>query len=154
MSEAKIQFKLGSIEFSGEGEKDWISQQLDKILQQAPQLLAVAPAPVAASTNNVGATHHAPMAADSEIAQQTLVSFLKAKGAAESQVKKFLATAVWLEAKGNTRIATSDIAKALKDSNQTRLANPSDCLNKNITKGYCEKDGGKFFVTTDGKNSL
>lgn len=152
MSEAKIEFKLGSIEFLGEGEKDWVSQQLDKLLQQAPQLLAIAPAPVATTAGNVSAAHHMPMVADPAIAQQTLVSFLKSRST--PQVKKFLATAVWLEAKGNARITAADVAKALKETNQTRLANPADCLAKNITKGFCEKDGAKFFVTTDGKNSL
>lgn len=38
MVDAKIQFKLGAIEFTGEGEKDWIAQQLDKILEKAPIL--------------------------------------------------------------------------------------------------------------------
>lgn len=152
MSEAKIQFKLGSIEFSGEGEKEWVSQQLDKLIKSAPQLLAIAPSPVAITASNVGANHHVPMAADPAIAHQTLVSFLKSRNS--PQVKKFLATAVWLEAKGSNRITAADVAKALKESNQSRLANPADCLAKNITKGYCEKDGAKFFVTTDGKNSL
>lgn len=153
MSEAKIQFKLGSIEFSGEGEKEWVSQQLDKLIKQVPQLLAIAPSPVAlTSNNNAGSAHHVPMAADPAIAQQTLVSFLKTRDS--PQIKKFLATAVWLESKGNNRITAAEVAKALKDSNQSRLANPSDCLAKNIGKGYCEKDGDKFFVTTDGKNSL
>lgn len=155
MSEAKIQFKLGAIEFSGEGEKDWISQQLDKILKQAPQLLAIAPALIDTTTNNVGAAHQIPMAADPAIAQKTLVSFLgKAKGAAQSQVKKFLATAVWLEAKGKTRIATGDIVQALKDSKQNKLSNASGCLAKNIEKGFCEKEGTKFFVTEAGKNTI
>lgn len=49
---------------------------------------------------------------------------------------------------------TSDVTKALKDSNQTRLGNPSDSLNQNVTKGYCEKDGKEFYVTEEGKNSL
>jgi len=154
MSEVKIQFKLGSIEFSGEGDKDWISQQLDKILQQAPQLLLISPNPVTTSATNAGAQSHDPMPADPTIAQQPLASFLKTKNATNTQVKKFLATAVWLEARGKSRMTTSDVAKALKESNQNRLGNPSDCLNQNISKGHCEKDGNQFFVTVDGKNSI
>jgi hypothetical protein len=34
MSESKIQIKIGNIEFSGEGNQDWLSKQLDKILQK------------------------------------------------------------------------------------------------------------------------
>lgn len=154
MSEVKIQFKLGSIEFSGEGEKEWISQQLDKILQQAPELLLVAPSPASAPTSLPGAAGHNPMGADPVIAQQPLASFLKSKNATTTQVKKFLATAIWLEAKGKSRMTTADITKALKDSNQTRIGNPADCLNQNITKGHCEKDGSQFFVTVEGKATV
>jgi len=150
MSEAKIQIKLGSIEFVGEGEKEWVSQQLDKILERAPSLIAIAPAQM---TGTIGGTHIA-MIADPAIAQKNLATFLKEKNATTSQVKKFLATAAWLEAKGKTRMSTADVAKALKDSNQTRLGNPSDCLNQNVAKGHCEKEGAQFFVTVDGKASL
>lgn len=155
MTEAKIEFKLGSIEFSGEGEKDWISQQLDKILQQAPNLLALVPRqaiPPVVSPGILGS--HTPMAADATIGNQPLASYLKVKDAAKNQVKKFLATAVWLEAKGKSRLSTADITKALKDSNQARIGNPADCLAKNIAKGHCEKDGSQFFVTTEGKDSI
>lgn len=154
MSEAKIQFKLGSIEFSGEGEKEWISQQLDKILQQAPELLKIVPSSVITTTPSSSATGHHPMVADPVIAQQPLATFLKAKNATVTQVKKFLATAIWLEAKGKSRMTTTDVTQALKASNQTRIGNPADCLNQNITKGYCEKDGNQFFVTEEGKSSI
>jgi hypothetical protein len=155
MAEAKIEFKLGPIEFSGEGNTEWISQQLDKILAQAPTLLTLTPQQVVPPVSPVVAPGaHTPMASDATIASQPLASYLKAKDATKTQVKKFLATAVWLEAKGKTRLSTADITKALKDSNQTRIGNPADCLAQNISKGHCEKDGSQFFVTTDGKDSL
>jgi hypothetical protein len=46
------------------------------------------------------------------------------------------------------------VSKALNDANQKRLGNPAECLNQNVAKGYCEKDGKQFFVTDDGKSSL
>lgn len=149
MADAKIQFKLGAIEFTGEGEKDWIAQQLDKILEKAPNLVALVPAKAAGEGGG-----HKPMGTDPQIAGKTLPVFLREKNATSNQVKKFLATAIWLEAKGKQRMTTSDVTKALKDSNQTRLGNPSDKLNQNVTKGYCEKDGNEFYVTEEGKNSL
>ena len=94
------------------------------------------------------------MGTDSSIEAKTLPTFLKEKNANTVQVKKFLVTAVWLESKGANRIKTSDVTKALRDSNQTKLKNAADCLNQNVSKGYCEKDGKEFFVTEDGKNSL
>jgi len=42
------------------------------------------------------------MEKDPAIAKKTLPVFLGEKGATKNQVKKFLATAVWLEAKGKT----------------------------------------------------
>lgn len=149
MADAKIQFKLGAIEFTGEGEKDWIAQQLDKILEKAPNLVALASVKAAG-----GGGGHNPMGPDPQIAEKTLSTFLKEKNVTSNQVKKFLATAIWLEAKGKQRMTTSNVTKALKDSNQTRLGNPSDSLNQNVTKGYCEKDGKEFYVTEEGKNSL
>lgn len=41
MSDSKIQVKVGIIEFSGEGNQDWLSKQLDKILDKVPELLKI-----------------------------------------------------------------------------------------------------------------
>ncbi len=35
MGQAKIDFKVGSIQFSAEGEQEWIAKQLDKIISKA-----------------------------------------------------------------------------------------------------------------------
>jgi hypothetical protein len=151
MADVKIHFKLGGIEFEGEGEKDWIAQQLDKILEKAPKLVALVPAEATGGGSGGGRT---PMGPDPQIAAKTLAVFLKEKNATKNQVKKFLATAIWLEAKGKQRMTTSDVTKALRDSNQVRLGNASERLSQNVTKGYCEKDGKEFFVTDEGKSSL
>jgi hypothetical protein len=153
MGEARIEFTIGAVSFVGEGEKDWVAAQLDKILEKAPDLVRLAPRRQPTKIADQ-AQQHKPMQANSEIAQKTLPAFLKEKGATKNQIKKFLATAVLLEAKGQSRVSTRDVTSALKASNQSRLANSSDCLNKNVTKGYCEKDGKQFFVTQDGKDSL
>lgn len=151
MSEAKVVIRVGEFEFSGEGDQVWVAEQLDKILSKMDTLIKLAPPPVAPDAQGL---HKAPMGADAEIAKKTLPTFLSEKGASKNQMKKFLATSVWLEAKGKIRLNTGDIAKALKDANQNKLSNPSDCLNKNVAKGYCEKDKYEFFVTEDGKKSL
>lgn len=70
------------------------------------------------------------------------------------QVKKFLATAAWLTHRGQRMLSTGMISRALKDNQQRRLGNPSDCLGKNIAQGFCEKDGSNFFVTTEGWKNL
>jgi len=41
MSDSKLSIKIGSVEFSGEGNQDWLASQLDKILDKVPELLKV-----------------------------------------------------------------------------------------------------------------
>jgi hypothetical protein len=151
MSESKIEIKIGQITFLGQGDQEWLAKQMDKVLAQAEKLIKLAPASSDDEDANVG---NKPIGKDSSIAKKTLPAFLQEKNATRSQVKKFLATAVWLEAKGQKRIQTVDVTKALKEANQTRIGNPADSLNKNVSKGHCEKDGKQFFVTDDGKSSL
>lgn len=154
MSEARIEFTIGSISFIGEGEQDWVAAQLDKILDRSPELVKLTPKRQVAEPTSTNLPPHPPMQPDNEIAQKTLPSFLNEKNATKSQIKKFLATAVWLEAKGQSRLSTNNVSQALRESNQSRLSNASDCLAKNVAKGYCEKDGKEFFVTQEGKDSL
>jgi hypothetical protein len=150
MSESKIQVKVGMVEFSGEGNQDWLAKQLDKILEKVPELLKIE---IAAPEQKLSANKST--SPTSENAPKNLAVFLKDKNATVNQTRKFLATAVFWQLKGNDRSTTSDIAKILKDANQARLGNPSDCLAKNISKGHCEKDGSKnFFVTSEGYKEL
>jgi len=38
MANAKVKIKIGSIEFTSEGEQEWVTKQLDKILEKAQNL--------------------------------------------------------------------------------------------------------------------
>lgn len=151
MSESKIEIKIGEIKFSGEGEPAWLSEQLDKILGKAEDLIALAPPKI---TQNTSMHQEADLAGRNEISSKPLATWLREKNAETSQTVKFLATSVWLEAKGQNRLQTKDITAALSNANQRRLGNASDSLSKNITKGFCEKEGNQFYVTEEGKRSL
>jgi hypothetical protein len=146
MSQVKIQIKVGDVEFSGEGEQGWVSTQLERVLKAAQGT----PGGRVSGRSAPDAGSHGQNAAGS----QSLASFLRDKNAAVNQVRKFLATAAWLHAKGKKQLTTADVTRALKDNSQSRLGNPADCLNKNVAKGHCEKDGKEFFVTTEGLASL
>jgi hypothetical protein len=146
MANAKIEFAIGGISFSSEGEETWVAAQLDKIITQAPTL--------GEAQDNSDSELKKPMASDPVIATKTLPAFLAEKNAHSNQVKKYLATAVWLESKGNKRLSSKDVSNALKESKQNKLTNAAECLAKNIKKGFCEKDGSQFFVTEVGKGSL
>jgi hypothetical protein len=154
MHEARIEFTIGAVSFMGEGDKDWVAAQLDKILEKAPELTKLAPKKQAAKMAPSDSNQAIQMQQDDSIAQQTLPGFLQERGAIKPQIRKFLATAIWLTAKDKDRLATSDVTQALRESKQSRLSNASDCLNKNVAKGFCEKDGKEFFVTQEGKDSL
>jgi hypothetical protein len=151
VSEAKIEIKIGQIQFSGQGEPDWVGKQLDKILAQAEKLIQLAPK---ADEKLPGDKGEVSGGKDASITKMTLAAFLIEKNAAKNQTKKFLATSTWLHAKGQSRLQPKDVTRALKASNQSRLVNPGDALRRNISPGYCERDGKLFFVTDEGKKSL
>ncbi len=156
MTEAKIEIKIGAVHFSGEGQEEWLTQQLDKILGKAEELVKLAPPQQVMAPQNPQTQHQpADFSDTTDIANQTLATFLKSKNATKAQVDKFLATAIWVEAKEKkNRLKTSDIGSALSKANQTKLNNPSDKLNQNVSKGFCEKEGSEFFVTQEGRDHM
>lgn len=151
MAEAKIEIKVGSFSFTGEGTEKWLSDELDKLLARIPELVEIAPAESGDGGDSAGA---APKAKKNG-RLGTLATFLRDKSATDNQVKKFLATAVWLhDTTGKDRLTTGEVKAALKKANQTKINNPSDALNQNVGKGHAEKDGGSFFVTDPGRTSF
>jgi hypothetical protein len=83
-----------------------------------------------------------------------LYEFLKEKNADKNQVKKFLATAVFLHSQGVEKLSTPMVSKLLKSSHIEKLINASDCLNKNEKKGFCIKDDKEFILTESGIRSI
>jgi NADH pyrophosphatase NudC (nudix superfamily) len=148
MANGKIELKLGSFTFSGEGDENWLTKQLDKILEKLNQLQKVAIIP---SNSTNGGLDNSDSTLD--LKNTTLASFLKSRNATSNQNKKFLATSIWLQSRGKNRISTMDVTKALKDNKQSKLGNASDCLSQNVAKGFCEKDGKEFYVTDEGLKS-
>ncbi len=61
MSDSKIQIKIGIVEFSGEGNQEWLGQQFDKILAKVPELVKIemaTPRPTEINKNNPIPTTH------------------------------------------------------------------------------------------------
>ena len=151
MADAKIEIKVAGFSFTGEGTEKWLSGELDKLLVKLPELVEAAPAEPANTEDNDAApkTNRKPGKLG------TLAAFLKAKNATGNQVKKFLATAVYLhDTTRRSRVTTGEVRSALKSANQPKLTNPAHCLNQNVGKGHAEKDGRSFFVTDPGRTSL
>jgi hypothetical protein len=150
MSDSKIQIKVGIVEFSGEGNQDWLASQLDKIIEKIPELLRIelaVPQKNQNEKNNVGENKI-------EIKTPNFSTWLKDKNATTNQTRKFLATAAFLQANGKQRISTSEVTELLKKYSQNRLGNASESLNQNVGKGHCEKDGKTFYVTPEGMDEL
>lgn len=142
----KIRIKVGGIEVDYEGTEDFLDEKLHKLISDVSALAKEAPIESGISNGNSNDRSGTP---------STLASFLKQKKADSNQNMRFLATAVWLNLKKQVKnLNVGDVTKALRDNQQKRLGNPSECLNQNVRKGYCEKTGREFFVTEEGREAL
>lgn len=182
MAESKIDFSFDNLHFSCEGDKDWVETQLNQVLNRIPGLnklenvakpekTKLSPTKVVAddvlvekvSDNEVkekgkrGRKPKVAVVAEPLIEEPSgdpLYDFLKEKNADKNQVKKFLATAVFLHSQGTEKFSTPTVSKALKAAQIEKLINASDCLNKNEKKGFCIKDDKEFILTEAGIRSI
>ena len=176
MAESKIDFSFENLHFSCEGDKDWVEMQLNQILNRIPGLnrpeLSVTSETVKSppaqdfskrklaetekkedlkhrrrlkSVNTLTAPEHS---------NDPLMEFLKEKDADKNQVRKFLATAVFLHSKGVEKFSTPMVSKLLKSTHIEKLINASDCLNKNEKKRFCIKEDKEFILTEAGIRSI
>lgn len=143
---SRIEIKIGNLSFAAEGDQDWLSEQLSKVMTAASSAITQSEATVAASAQTE------PSLSASTIG--SLASYLKAKGGESKQVQRFLAAAGWLSRRGTTNLTTAAVSAALAENHQKRLGNPADCLNQNVSKGYCEKQKDGFFITPEGWKAL
>jgi hypothetical protein len=151
MADAKIEVKVGAVSFTGEGSESWLSTQLDKVIKHIPDLVKVAPAPVAEGGGGAAGT----AGSQGQRATGTLAAYLTAKKATSNQTRKFLATALFLQDGGNEHLTTSAVTKTLDEKKQGKLTNASRCLSDNVSAGFCEKRGKReFYVTEDGRNEI
>jgi len=155
MSSSKIEFSIGDMLFIGEGEPEWLGKQLDKILDTFDEAINQSNKDISSDTRGEGLNADEDKATKGD-SQYTvnLSTFLKNKNATTNQRLKFLATSVWLAKNKGNDLSTSDVTTALRDSHQNRLSNASDCLNRNVKQGYCEKNGEKYYVTPQGFEAI
>ena len=180
MAESKIDFTFDNLHFSCEGEKDWVETQLNQILNRIPglnkpELFAKSAKAKSSSNHDVAEDVLIAESAVTEVKEKgkrgrkpklvaeplveepsgdPLYEFLKEKNADKNQVKKFLASAVYMHSQGGEKFSTPMISKALKASHIEKLINASDCLNKNEKKGFCIKDEKEFILTDEGIRSI
>jgi len=138
----KLRIRVGDVEVEYEGPEAFLNKKLPELIGNVAKVRG---------TKSEGDEGGSGMGSEGS---QTLVAFLGATNSKSNQKRKFLATAQWLHGQGKKMLRTRDITAALKESQQSRLGNPSDCLNKNIADGFCQKEGQEFFVTPEGKRKL
>jgi hypothetical protein len=143
----ELEIRLGQLQFAGKGQQAWLAEQLRTV---------VAAIPTASIDDRDTAIDKADAAGARDQAKYTasLASHIRAKGAEGNQTQRFLAAADWLRLRGMDPLTTAAVSKALTDNHQSRLANPADCLNKNVAKGFCEKVSGGFYITPEGLRHL
>jgi hypothetical protein len=179
MAESKIDFSFENLHFSCEGEKDWVEAQLNQILNRIPGLNKTEAVVKSEDEKIIPALEEAKEISEKKVVSEKkerhklgrksklgahhgigefsgdpLFEFLKGKNADTNQVKKFLATAVYLHSQGIEKFSTPMVSKSLKSAQIKKLINASDCLNKNEKKGFCIKDDKEFVLTESGIRSI
>ena len=176
MAESKIDFSFENLHFSCEGDKDWVESQLNQILSRIPGLNnpdtferseKILPtsekefsqkkttlSPKKESSDRKRKPKSEESASATALNGDPLYEFLKEKNADKNQVRKFLATSVFLHSQGIEKFSTPMVSKLLKSSHIEKLINASDCLNKNEKKGFCIKDDKEFILTESGIRSI
>jgi len=166
MADSKIDFSFENLHFSCEGEKDWVERQLNQVLNRIPGLVQPQAKAVLEATETATQVIAVPVEPEkkrgrksrkvavenADIAvENALYQFLVDAKADKNQVRKFLATAVYLYTFENyQKFSTPVISKTLKRFAVEKLLNASDCLNKNEKKGFCIKDEKEFTLTEAG----
>jgi hypothetical protein len=165
MADSKIEFSYDNLHFSCEGEKEWVENQLNQVLNRIPGLNQPVPVAKKEETAEISIPEKvkkprgrrpksAADSADQGSSKDPLMEFLKEKNADKNQVKKFLAVAVYLHAHGVEKFSTPLISKTLKNAGIEKLINASDCLNKNEKKGFCIKEDKEFVLTDLGIRAI
>jgi len=151
MENARIEVEIGAVRFSGQGEQQWLSQQMDKFFKSAEMLTKLAPSVL--STDKDGGDPGTGGDPNTSTGSETLQKFLQSVKV-NNQTDRFLATAEWLTKKGSKNLTTNDVTAALRKAQKSRLTNASQCLNSNVSAGRAEKEGSGFYVTDEGRKHL
>ena len=140
-----VQFETEDFKFSYEGPEEYLETRIrdfaEQMLKLAQEYRNTTMIPV-----EEGNAH------DRSTETPNLPQYLSALKP-QTQVLRFLATATWLQVQGTGNITTNMVNSTLRRYKQLKLGNASDCLQKNIHNGYCERsveEPRTFFVTQAG----
>ena len=161
----KLKLMIGGFEVSYSGSEEFAEQKLLSLTHELIELAAsqnlsgLPQEPTELAVSGDGAQMRATNGAESGNSVGQLSDFLRrfnGSGSEQTQIDKHLATSAWLHLTGMARIKSGNVAEVLQKNNETALANPSDCLGKNIRRKFCQREGrnGLYFVTPEGFRHL
>ena len=145
MANSRIRIEYGDLSVAFDGSEEFIERVLPQLISDIGRRIADFPAQTADGTRQK---------VSAAAGNLNLAELIKNKSN-NTQVRRFLVTAAWLQARGASGLTTGDVGKALQDYKQEKLGNASDCLSSNINSGNCERrDGKTFHVTPKGMESV
>jgi hypothetical protein len=155
MSDSKIQFKIGIIEFSGEGNQDWLALQLDKILDKVPELVKIE-MPIASKIDPGDATKNE---VDNSTMSSLSVLNIAGKLSSKSGGDLVIAAAAYLHfVKGKTSFTREDITTNMKKATgihkNSFLANLTTTLAGLEKNGALLKNGNSYSLNAKKVNEL
>src|SRR5437899_238685 len=104
METNKIKLNVGSMEFQAEGDKDWVSAQLDKIIASTARSITGLSAGLPALEESERSSYKSPDFTVEE--PPTLTFFPKEIERTSKSAKTFIPIKAWLEAKQRNRLKT------------------------------------------------
>lgn len=136
MSDSKIQVKVGIVEFSGEGNQDWLAKQLDKILDKVPELLKIEVGDSSNKNNNNGGGSGSGGGTISGLSVLNIAGKLNSKSGSDVAI----AAAAYLHfVEGKAVFSRDDLSSAMKKA--TGLYKGSMLANLTGTLAQLEKNG-------------
>lgn len=158
MSDSKIQVKVGIVEFSGEGNQDWLAKQLDKILDKIPELLKIE---VGDSTNKNSQNNNSGSGRSSGGGTISGLSVLNIAGKLSNKSGSdlvIIAAAFLHFVEGKTSFTRDDISSAMKKATGVYKDNYLSNLTKYLTQleknSTLLKSGTTYSLSTSKANEL
>lgn len=147
-----MRVRIGDNELEVTGPSDFVEKKIAEFREQQKSNPA-------ASTPKQSLHHTSQILHTGTTKGMSVAQFFK-KVAPKSDIDRVLAAGFFLEKfKDEEKFIAAEIAQTIRDSKTPPPKNPSDCVSKNIKKGYMmaagDKDGKMAFVlTTDGEEAI
>ena len=159
MSDSKIQIKIGIVEFSGEGNQDWLARQLDKILEKVPELLKIGGVNLPKGLNEEGTANGNSNTMGEDRFSKLSVLNIAGKLNAKSGSELSIAAAAFIHfVLGKNSFSRDDITSNMKNATgmfkQSFIKNLSGSLSRLEKAGYLLKTGNNYSLSTSKVTEL